>query len=78
MPEHLALDCYLDLVGDPEAYGSERDEGTHWGLDLAVPTGTDVSAAKYGEVSKVVRGYLVGDRSTYNGTMYESNITMTY
>lgn len=22
LPEHLAVDCYLDLVGDPEAYVS--------------------------------------------------------
>lgn len=49
---------------------------------MAVPTGTDVFAAKDGEVTEVVRGYPVGDRTTYNGNyvriQYDDDTLGTY
>lgn len=70
--------CWRDLTGMPHApisapYGEPRKDGIHSGVDIAVPTGTPVHAAKDGVVSQVVRGFLEGDRSTHNGNYIRIN-----
>jgi murein DD-endopeptidase MepM/ murein hydrolase activator NlpD len=71
-PEQLTIDCYMDLVASPDAYvsgeyGEMRDGGPHNGVDLAVPTGTDVFAAKAGKVYELEGDFEEGDKTTYNG-----------
>ncbi|MYF52518.1 MAG: M23 family metallopeptidase [Gammaproteobacteria bacterium] len=71
-PERHAIDCYMELVALPNVeisgpYGEDRDGRKHKGLDLEVPTGTDVFAAKNGIISEVVNKYEDGDSTTPNG-----------
>lgn len=74
IPERLAIDCYMELVALPNAeisshYGEDRGSYIHKGLDLKVPTGTDVFAAKNGTISEVVNSFEDGDDSTANGNL---------
>ena len=77
-PVNDSLDCYLSLTAQQNAmitspYGTPRPRGPHTGVDLGVPTGTPVYAAKAGAIAEVAYGFPVGDRSTPNGNFIRIN-----
>lgn len=87
MPSSLSIDCYKMLVDYPNPiltskFGEPRGEDDHNGIDLAVPTGTDLRAAKNGTVVETVDKFKEGDRSTPNGNFvridYEDNTQGVY
>ena len=73
-----SLDCYLFLTAKRDAlitsgYGAPRPSGPHDGIDLGVPSGTAVYAAKDGVIAGVAFGLPNGDRSTANGNYVRIN-----
>jgi len=54
-------------------YGQRRLGRIHRGLDLKVPTGTPVYAAKDGVIAQVAYGLPVNDKSTKNGNFVRIN-----
>ena len=74
----VSLDCWNELTAMQDApvtgpFGEQRSSGPHTGLDIGVPTGTPVYAAKSGEVVELADGLPVGDRSTFNGNFVRVN-----
>ena len=73
-----SLGCWNALTAMRDApvtgpFGEQRTSGPHTGLDIGVPTGTPVYAAKSGEVVELADGLPEGDRSTSNGNFVRIN-----